>query len=98
MMRETVASGSATKSFRGPGGRPYLGDVRVAGKTGTLTRNEQNRFYTWFVGFAPTDRPEVAVAALIVNTPIWRMKAPQLARDVLRAKNTKQNKTKETPP
>ena len=90
MMRETVASGSASKSFRDPRGRPYLGDVRVAGKTGTLARNEQNRFYTWFVGFAPADHPEVAVAALVVNTPIWRLKAPQLARDVLRAYFAKQ--------
>ncbi len=98
MMRETVASGSATKSFRGPGGRPYLGEVHVAGKTGTLTRNEQNRFYTWFVGFAPADHPEVAVAALIVNTPIWRMKAPQLARDVLRAYFAERGEAGVTPP
>jgi penicillin-binding protein A len=85
MMRETVSSGSASRAFRDGAGRPYLGDVRVAGKTGTLTRNEHNRFYTWFVGFAPAERPEVAVAALVVNTPIWRIKAAQLARDVLRA-------------
>jgi len=90
MMQQTVANGSASKSFRDPRGRPYLGDVRVAGKTGTLARSEQNRFYTWFVGFAPADRPEVAVAALVVNTPIWRLKAPQLARDVLRAYFAKQ--------
>ena len=90
MMRETVASGSAAKSFRDPRGRPYLGDVRVAGKTGTLARNEQNRLYTWFVGFAPAEHPEVAVSALVVNTPVWRLKAPQLARDVLRAYFAKQ--------
>ena len=90
MMRETVASGSAAKSFRDPSGRPYLGEIRVAGKTGTLARNEQNRFYTWFVGFAPADHPEVAVSALVVNTPVWRLKAPQLARDVLRAYFAKQ--------
>jgi cell division protein FtsI/penicillin-binding protein 2 len=85
MMRETVTTGSASRSFRDPRGRPYLGDVRVAGKTGTLSRAEQNRYYTWFVGFAPADQPRVAVATLVVNTPIWRLKAPQLARDVLRA-------------
>lgn len=90
MMRETVTSGSAMRSFRDPRGRPYLGDVRVAGKTGTLSRSEQNRYYTWFVGFAPAEQPRVAVAALVVNTPIWRLKAPQLARDVLRAYFAKQ--------
>jgi cell division protein FtsI/penicillin-binding protein 2 len=91
MMRETVSSGSASRSFRDPRGRPYLGEIRVAGKTGTLTRSEQNRFYTWFVGFAPADHPRVAVATLVVNTPIWRLKAPQLARDVLRAYFAEQN-------
>jgi cell division protein FtsI/penicillin-binding protein 2 len=59
--------------------------VKIAGKTGTLTREEANRFYTWFVGFAPADAPEIAIAALAVNTPAWRIKGPQLAAAVLRA-------------
>jgi cell division protein FtsI/penicillin-binding protein 2 len=56
----------------------------VAGKTGTLTDYKQNRFYTWFVGFAPAEAPEIAISTLVVNTPSWQIKAPQLARDVLR--------------
>ena len=63
----------------------YLPHIDVAGKTGTLTRYKENRFYTWFVGFAPADKPEVAIATLIVNTPNWQIKAPELARNVLRA-------------
>jgi penicillin-binding protein A len=62
-----------------------LPNVVVAGKTGTLSREKDNRFYTWFVGFAPADKPEVAISALVVNTPSWRVKAPELAREVLRA-------------
>jgi penicillin-binding protein A len=85
MMRETVANGSGFKSFHDAKGRPYLPGVAVAGKTGTLTDYKQNRFYTWFVGFAPADAPEVAISALVVNTPDWAVKAPQLAREVLRA-------------
>lgn len=90
MMLQTVASGSAFKTFHGAGGKPYLPHIRVASKTGTLTKHQQNRHYTWFVGFAPADKPEVAVAALVVNTPVWRIKGPQLARDVLRAYFAKQ--------
>jgi len=90
MMLQTVSNGSASKSFREANGKPYLGDIRVAGKTGTLSRQEENRHYTWFVGFAPADAPEVAVAALVVNTPVWRIKGPQLARDVLRSYFAKQ--------
>lgn len=84
MMRETVANGSAFKSFHDAKGKPYLPGVSVAGKTGTLTEHKLNRFYTWFVGFAPAEAPEVAIATLVVNTPSWRIKAPQLAREVLR--------------
>ncbi len=85
MMLETVEGGSAFAAFHDPKGTPFLPGIKVAGKTGTLTRDEANRFYTWFVGFAPADKPEVAIASLVVNTPIWRLKGPQLARDVLRA-------------
>jgi penicillin-binding protein A len=85
MMVQTVASGSAFKSFHDDAGRPFLPGMQIAGKTGTLTRYKQERHYTWFVGFAPADKPEVAISALVVNTPSWRIKGPHLARDVLRA-------------
>jgi cell division protein FtsI/penicillin-binding protein 2 len=85
MMAQTVASGSAYKSFHTPSGAPYLPHIRVASKTGTLSRHDDDRHYTWLVGFAPADKPEVAVAALVVNTPLWHIKGPQLGRDVLRA-------------
>jgi penicillin-binding protein A len=85
MMRETVSNGSAFKSFHDASGKPYLPGVAVAGKTGTLTDYKRNRFYTWFVGFAPAEAPEVAISALVVNTPDWQIKAPMLAREVLRA-------------
>jgi cell division protein FtsI/penicillin-binding protein 2 len=54
--------------------------------------------YTWFVGFAPADKPEVAIAALVVNTPLWRIKGPQLARDVLRAYFSQHGYPGVTPP
>jgi penicillin-binding protein A len=85
MMLQTVAAGSGFKAFHDARGQAYLPEIAVAGKTGTLTRKEGDRHYTWFVGFAPADEPEVAVATLVVNTPIWRIKAAELARDVLRA-------------
>jgi cell division protein FtsI/penicillin-binding protein 2 len=85
MMLQTVSNGSGFKSFHDASGKAYLPDIPVAGKTGTLSDHEANRHYTWFVGFAPADRPEIAVSALVVNTPAWQIKAPQLARDSLRA-------------
>ena len=98
MMRQTVSSGSAFKSFHDDSGQAYLPDIDVAGKTGTLSDHEANRHYTWFVGFAPANKPVVAVSALIVNTPTWHIKAPQLARDLLRAYFAKQGAKGVTPP
>lgn len=85
MMRETVANGSAYKSFHDTRGKPYIPGVAIAGKTGTLTDYKRNRYYTWFVGFAPAAAPEIAISTLVVNTPEWQIKAPMLAREVLRA-------------
>lgn len=85
MMLNTVSDGSAYKTFHDLKGRSFLPNIEVAGKTGTLTREEENRHYTWLVAFAPAHDPEIAVAALVVNTPKWRIKGPDLARDVLRA-------------
>jgi cell division protein FtsI/penicillin-binding protein 2 len=85
MMIQPVASGSGYKTFHDKKGRAFLPGMQIAGKTGTLTRHKENRHYTWFVGFAPAKNPEVAVAAMVVNTPVWRVKGPDLARDVLRA-------------
>lgn len=85
MMLETVSNGSAYKSFHDKLGKAYLPDIAVAGKTGTLMRQKDGRFYTWFVGYAPADKPEVAISALVVNTPTWQIKGPELARNVLRA-------------
>jgi cell division protein FtsI/penicillin-binding protein 2 len=83
MMVQTVASGSAFKAFHDGSGKELIPNVQIAGKTGTLTRYKDERHYTWFVGFAPAEQPEVAVSVLVVNTPIWRIKASELAREVL---------------
>ncbi|HWZ88938.1 MAG TPA: penicillin-binding transpeptidase domain-containing protein [Polyangiaceae bacterium] len=98
MMRETVENGSAFKSFHDERGTPYLPGIQVAGKTGTLTRYKDNRYYTWFIGFAPADKPEVAISALVVNNPSWQIKAAMLAREVLRAYFAEHGAKGVTPP
>jgi cell division protein FtsI/penicillin-binding protein 2 len=89
MMEHTVNEGTSFRAFHDPKGEPFLGNVTVAGKTGTLTDAEKQRYYTWFTGFAPS-RPlpgvaQVAVAVLVVNQATWHVKANGIARDVLRA-------------
>jgi cell division protein FtsI/penicillin-binding protein 2 len=85
MMENTVRDGSAYKTFHDRRGTSFLPGINVAGKTGTLTRHKENRHYTWLVAYAPMEDPEIVVAALVVNTPQWHIKGPDLARDVLRA-------------
>ncbi len=92
MMKQTVDNGSAYKSFHDAAGRAYLPEIPVAGKTGTLGERDGSHLYTWFIGFAPANDPEIAVSALVVNTPSWQIKAPQLARDALRAYFAQQGK------
>src|SRR5262249_51562023 len=65
MMRRTVTDGTARHYFYDDRGTPFLPDIRVAGKTGTLSADSPYRGYTWWVGFAPADHPTIAVAALV---------------------------------
>lgn len=83
MMAVTVESGTAKAAFHDRRRRPYLRGIRVAGKTGSLTRQNPYRAYSWWVGFAPVDKPQIAVAALIINDPQWRIKGSTLAREAL---------------
>ena len=61
MMEQTVRNGSAFNAFHDRAGRPYLPDIRVAGKTGTLEDAKTRTLYTWFVGFAPYDAEEARI-------------------------------------
>lgn len=84
MMRRTVARGTARRAFHDDRGNPFLPGIEVAGKTGTLSAERPFRGYTWWIGFAPADAPTIAVAALVVNRPEWRIKASFVAREALR--------------
>jgi cell division protein FtsI/penicillin-binding protein 2 len=85
MMENTVESGTSYRSFHDKTGKPYLPEIRVAGKTGTLTKAAADGpFYTWWVGFAPSRKPEVALSIMVANHLKWRVKATNLAADMLR--------------
>ncbi len=83
MMRATVTEGTARRVFRRA--PTPLRDVAIAGKTGSLADRDPFRDYSWFVGFAPADRPQIVVASVVVNGRLWRVRAPQVARDALEA-------------
>ncbi|HZI09900.1 MAG TPA: penicillin-binding transpeptidase domain-containing protein [Myxococcus sp.] len=80
MLEATVTHGTARGVFRERGFRVE----NAVGKTGTLADRTPFRDYSWFVGFAPKDNPRVAVAALVVNDPKWRIRGTWLGREALR--------------
>jgi penicillin-binding protein A len=80
MLEATVTHGTARRIFRERGFRVQ----GAVGKTGTLADKSPFRDYSWFVGFAPKENPRVAVAAVIVNDPYWRIRATWLGREAMR--------------
>jgi cell division protein FtsI/penicillin-binding protein 2 len=78
MMVGTCTSGSAAKTFR------KKKKLEVAGKTGTLTTNKP--FYmehSWFVGFAPVDKPEIVVSVLLGNPESWHLRGHEAAKRMI---------------
>jgi peptidoglycan glycosyltransferase len=81
MMEQTVTLGTARRAFHERG---YLVVKGAVGKTGSLADKHPFRDYSWFVGFAPKDKPQVAVGAVIVNDMIWRIRSAWLGREAMR--------------
>ncbi|GEM_PF-2742411 len=87
MMEATTSFGTAAKFFTAKQESPLWG-IKVAGKTGSLTLKDgsaQPPHYSWFIGYAPADEPEIAIAAMTVNPPAWKLKSGTLARFGLEA-------------
>lgn len=82
LMQQTVAKGSARTSFRDffRGDRE---DVKVGGKTGSLTGFHPKGRYDWFVGFGQLGERKIAYAALCINKEKWYVKSHRLARELL---------------
>ncbi len=85
MMEATVADGTSYKAFHDGAGQAYIPGVSIAGKTGTLTKQSTEQFYTWFVGFAPSRDPEISISVLAINKATWKTKANTVARRMLQA-------------
>ncbi|MBI1824406.1 MAG: penicillin-binding protein, partial [Nitrospirae bacterium] len=81
MMGQTIISGTSRRAFRRYHRSAALRDITVGGKTGSLTGNDPPGKYSWFVGMAPLEKPEVAIAALVINNGHWRIKGSDVAKE-----------------
>jgi penicillin-binding protein 2 len=69
-MRLCVESGTASRTLTR---MMKLGDLKIAGKTGTAQKTlynpdgtqKGNINFAWFIGFAPHDNPQIAVAVVL---------------------------------
>lgn len=91
MLEVTTRTGTSAKAFRREDGSRLL-DIPVAGKTGTLVGGKPTRWYSWFAGFAPSRKPEVAISVLLANDVKWWEKANVVAREMLGAYRAKSSK------
>jgi cell division protein FtsI/penicillin-binding protein 2 len=95
MMQLTTSMGTARRTFRDRKGNPTL-PVEVAGKTGTLfyrgrpsdpslpgSAGGDPIGYSWFIGYAPADKPTIAFAILLGNPLAWPLRAHVVARHVV---------------
>jgi peptidoglycan glycosyltransferase len=74
-------------------GKPYTSGaavkgLTVAGKSGTAELDPGAHPHSWFIGFAPYDNPQVAIAVLVENSGGGSVKASPIAGALLRAWRT----------
>jgi penicillin-binding protein A len=59
--------------------------LAVAGKSGTAELDPGTRPHSWFIGFAPYENPQVAIAVMVENSGGGSVKASPIAGDMFRA-------------
>lgn len=62
---KTVKEYMVSTVKNGTAGRAAVRGIEVAGKTGTAENEKKGKEHAWFVGFAPADNPQIAVAVLL---------------------------------
>ena len=89
---DEIIAGMQKATEQGTARRCKLNGISVAGKTGTgqWRNHNMNLNLAWFVGFAPVEKPEVAIATLVEGViPQDQVQggltATPIARDLLQA-------------
>jgi peptidoglycan glycosyltransferase len=97
VLRRVIAPGVATEiaaamrqAVAGDIGRVFtqgasVAGLRVAGKSGTAELDQGQSPHSWFIGFAPFDDPQIAIAVLVERSGGGTQKASPLAGQMLRA-------------
>lgn len=76
MMAEVIESGS--------GRRGRIEGMRWGGKTGSADHKKGERAHSWFVGFAPLDKPKIAIAVIAEQFGLGGMLAAPIAGELVK--------------
>ena len=82
MMEATVATGTARKAFRGHETDAVLGNLRLGGKTGSISNTARDVRYDWFVGYAKERQGErqLVVSVMVGHEDFIGTRAGEYAR------------------
>ncbi|MDF2800313.1 MAG: penicillin-binding protein transpeptidase [Anaerocolumna sp.] len=75
-MEETIKSGTATSLKNS--------NYTVAGKTGSAEHTQGKPAHAWFVGFASTDKPEIAVSVIVESVGTGSEYAVPIAKKIFK--------------
>jgi cell division protein FtsI/penicillin-binding protein 2 len=85
MLATTVNSGTSRKVFHDRRGRSRFASINIAAKTGSINGKDPTGHYSWFAAYAPTDDPQIALVALVINQDKWKIKASYVGEQALEA-------------
>lgn len=74
---------AVVNSAKGTAKRAALPHVRVAGKTGTA-QNPHGESHAWFMGYAPANKPQIAIVIFVENGGSGGAVAAPIAREICR--------------
>jgi peptidoglycan glycosyltransferase len=90
MSTETASeiTDAMVRAVNGPFSPPYAGGARVpgaltAGKSGSAELGTGQRPHSWFIGFAPADRPKIAVAIVVERGGAGSQRAVPMGGDLI---------------
>lgn len=74
-MRDVVSKGTGT--------RAQVRGIQVCGKTGTAQHIENKNPHSWFIGFAPYNKPEIAIAVIVEEGGYGGVAAAKISAKVM---------------
>lgn len=66
----------------GTGRTARIPGIKVAGKTGSA-QNPQGKAHSWFIAFAPAEKPQIAVSVIMENAGAGAEAAAPVAREII---------------